>query len=110
MVVEPFDAPLRAVAPKDAVQTTAAALGRVWSSAGLEQLVDEGADVTVGNTFNCSRTGCKMERKLMKPRYPFSLVRYPQRRQHAAVLGKRSCRVATQMWVETCRDYPYLLS
>ena len=35
VVVEPFNAPLRAMAPEDAVRTTAAALGRVWLEAGL---------------------------------------------------------------------------
>lgn len=33
-VVEPFNAPLRAMIPEDAMQTTAAALSRVWRSCG----------------------------------------------------------------------------
>ena len=37
VVVEPFNAPLRAMAPEDAVRTTAAALAQVWREAGLEQ-------------------------------------------------------------------------
>lgn len=36
VVVEPFNAPLRAMAPEDAVRTTAEALGKVWRAAGLE--------------------------------------------------------------------------
>lgn len=36
VVVEPFYAPLRAMAPEDAVRTTAAALAKVWLEAGLE--------------------------------------------------------------------------
>lgn len=36
VVVEPFNAPLRAMAPDDAVRTTAEALSRVWQEAGLE--------------------------------------------------------------------------
>ena len=35
VVVEPFYAPLRAMAPGDAVRTTAAALAKVWRDAGL---------------------------------------------------------------------------
>lgn len=37
VVVEPFNARLRAMAPEDAVRTTAAALGQVWREAGLER-------------------------------------------------------------------------
>lgn len=36
VVVEPFNAPLRAMVPEDAVRTTAEALQRVWQGAGLE--------------------------------------------------------------------------
>lgn len=35
VVVEPFNAPLRAMTPEDAVRTTAAALEKVWREAGL---------------------------------------------------------------------------
>jgi len=75
----------------------------------LEQLVDEGADVTVGSTFDCPATRHKLERKLMKLRYPLSVIGYPQRRQHASVLVKRIYRVAFWMRVKTYRDHAYLL-
>lgn len=36
VVVEPFNAPLRSMAPEEAVRATAEALGKVWREAGLE--------------------------------------------------------------------------
>ncbi len=38
VVVEPFNAPLRAMAPEDAVRTTAEALAKVWREAGLDRV------------------------------------------------------------------------